>query len=103
MVRSRPAGLGHLARRALLRFRDPRRAGQVFLRLVRRADRLHRQLRGLARAHAADFDDYWRSEAATELYHFIGKDISYFHTLFWPAVLHGAGLRRPTACSCTAS
>jgi methionyl-tRNA synthetase len=43
------------------------------------------------------FDDYWRSETATELYHFIGKDISYFHTLFWPAVLHAAGLRRPTA------
>jgi methionyl-tRNA synthetase len=43
------------------------------------------------------FDDYWKSEHATELYHFIGKDISYFHTLFWPAVLHGAGLRRPTA------
>jgi hypothetical protein len=32
----------------------------------------------------------------TELYHFIGKDISYFHTLFWPAVLYGAGLRRPS-------
>jgi methionyl-tRNA synthetase len=46
--------------------------------------------------HAASFDEYWRSEAATELYHFIGKDISYFHTLFWPAVLRGAGLRRPT-------
>ncbi len=43
-----------------------------------------------------DFDHYWKSESATELYHFIGKDISYFHTLFWPAVLHGAGLRRPT-------
>ncbi len=42
------------------------------------------------------FADYWQSESATELYHFIGKDISYFHTLFWPAVLHGAGLRRPT-------
>jgi methionyl-tRNA synthetase len=42
------------------------------------------------------FDDYWRSETATELHHFIGKDISYFHTLFWPAVLHAAGLRRPT-------
>jgi methionyl-tRNA synthetase len=42
------------------------------------------------------FADYWQSETATELYHFIGKDISYFHTLFWPAVLHGAGLRRPT-------
>jgi len=43
-----------------------------------------------------DFDTYWRSETASELYHFIGKDISYFHNLFWPAVLHGAGLRRPT-------
>ena len=43
-----------------------------------------------------DFDSYWKSETATELYHFIGKDISYFHNLFWPAVLHGAGFRRPT-------
>ncbi len=48
-------------------------------------------------AGAETFDAYWRSEQATELYHFIGKDITYFHTLFWPAVLHGAGLRRPTA------
>jgi methionyl-tRNA synthetase len=47
--------------------------------------------------HGASFDDYWRSETATELYHFIGKDISYFHTLFWPAVLQAAGMRRPTA------
>ena len=43
-----------------------------------------------------DFDHWWKSETATELHHFIGKDISYFHTLFWPAVLHGGGLRRPT-------
>ncbi|HVN99064.1 MAG TPA: methionine--tRNA ligase [Steroidobacteraceae bacterium] len=43
-----------------------------------------------------DFDRYWTSETESELYHFIGKDISYFHNLFWPAVLHGAGLRRPT-------
>jgi len=48
-------------------------------------------------AHGASFDDYWKSESASELYHFIGKDISYFHTLFWPAVLYGAGFRRPTA------
>ncbi|HTT04232.1 MAG TPA: methionine--tRNA ligase [Steroidobacteraceae bacterium] len=48
-------------------------------------------------SHGGSFEDYWKSEQATELYHFIGKDISYFHTLFWPAVLHGAGLRRPTA------
>ncbi len=43
-----------------------------------------------------DFDSYWKSESQTELHHFIGKDISYFHNLFWPAVLHGSGLRRPT-------
>jgi methionyl-tRNA synthetase len=50
----------------------------------------------LRTARGLDFDTYWKSETASELYHFIGKDISYFHNLFWPAVLHGAGLRRPT-------
>jgi methionyl-tRNA synthetase len=44
-----------------------------------------------------DFDEYWRSGHGTELYHFIGKDIMYFHTLFWPAVLQGAGFRTPTS------
>ena len=44
-----------------------------------------------------DFDAWWRSESDTELYHFIGKDILYFHALFWPAVLTGAGYRRPTS------
>ncbi len=53
--------------------------------------------RALADKRGLDFDAYWRSEDATELHHFIGKDISYFHTLFWPAMLHGAGFRRPTA------
>ncbi len=42
-----------------------------------------------------DFDEYWRGED-TEVVHFIGKDIVYFHTLFWPAVLHGAGFRTPS-------
>jgi methionyl-tRNA synthetase len=42
-----------------------------------------------------DFDQYWRSEE-TEVHHFIGKDIVYFHSLFWPAMLHGAGFRTPT-------
>lgn len=32
----------------------------------------------------------------TGMYHFIGKDITYFHTLFWPAILNGAGMRRPS-------
>ena len=44
-----------------------------------------------------DFDEYWRPGSDAELYHFIGKDIMYFHTLFWPAVLQGAGFRTPTS------
>jgi methionyl-tRNA synthetase len=44
-----------------------------------------------------DFDSYWQTEADAELYHFIGKDIINFHGLFWPAMLHSAGLRTPTA------
>lgn len=44
-----------------------------------------------------DFDSYWQADSQTELYHFIGKDIIYFHALFWPAMLHGARLRTPSA------
>ena len=44
-----------------------------------------------------NFDDWWGPESTAELYHFIGKDIIYFHTLFWPAMLSGAGLRTPSA------
>ena len=43
-----------------------------------------------------DFDHYWKAGSTTELYHFIGKDITNFHCLFWPAELHGAGYRKPT-------
>jgi len=43
------------------------------------------------------FEDFWGADATTELYHFIGKDILYFHALFWPAMLNGAGFRLPTA------
>jgi len=46
---------------------------------------------------AADFDRFLDADSDTEMVHFIGKDIIYFHTLFWPAMLHGAGLRMPTA------
>jgi methionyl-tRNA synthetase len=44
-----------------------------------------------------DFDEYWMPGHDTEAYHFIGKDIVYFHTLFWPAVLDGAGFRTPNS------
>lgn len=43
------------------------------------------------------FDAYWKKDSHAELYHFIGKDIVYFHALFWPAMLAGAGFRTPTA------
>ncbi len=42
-----------------------------------------------------DFDSFWSKESHAELYHFIGKDIMYFHSLFWPAMLDGASLRKP--------
>ncbi|MFQ0978784.1 methionine--tRNA ligase [Vibrio campbellii] len=42
-----------------------------------------------------DFDEYWKKDSSTELYHFIGKDIVYFHSLFWPAMLEGSGFRKP--------
>ena len=44
-----------------------------------------------------DFNEAWKKGSEWELYHFIGKDIAYFHTLFWPAMLAGAGFRTPTA------
>jgi len=49
------------------------------------------------RTPGLDFDDFWGKDSAAELYNFIGKDIVYFHTLFWPAMLHGADFRTPTA------
>ncbi len=43
-----------------------------------------------------DFDSYWKADSEAELYHFIGKDIAYFHCLFWPSMLEGANFRKPT-------
>jgi methionyl-tRNA synthetase len=47
-----------------------------------------------------NFDDYWNVDSKSELHQFVGKDIARFHTLFWPAELHGAGFRKPTAVYC---
>ncbi|MCB5227594.1 methionine--tRNA ligase [Alishewanella sp. 16-MA] len=44
-----------------------------------------------------DFDSFWAPGSDAEVYHFIGKDIIYFHSLFWPAMLEGAGFRKPNA------
>jgi methionyl-tRNA synthetase len=50
----------------------------------------------LCNAKGFDFDEHWKAGSKTELYHFIGKDILYFHALFWPAMLQHAGFRTPT-------
>ena len=52
--------------------------------------------RQLCKEENLNFDEYWKPGSDTELYHFIGKDILYFHALFWPAMLQHAGLRTPT-------
>jgi len=52
------------------------------------------------RTPGLDFDRFWAPDSSAELYHFIGKDIMYFHTLFWPAMLQGAGFRTPSAVFC---
>jgi methionyl-tRNA synthetase len=98
----RPGRLGHLARRALLWHRDSRCAGQVFLCV---AGRTH-WLPGLAEKPAGQKRDQsyeaYMANPALEQYHFIGKDIVTFHTLFWPATLHFSGRKTPTTCLCTA-
>lgn len=43
------------------------------------------------------FDEFWNKDSTTELYHFVGKDIVYFHALFWPAMLAASNYRMPTA------
>ena len=53
--------------------------------------------RNLCSKSSLEFDDFWGKDSPNELVHFIGKDILYFHTLFWPAMLEGAGFRKPSA------
>lgn len=53
--------------------------------------------RNLCARKGIEFDDFWRENSTAEVYHFIGKDILYFHALFWPAMLQGAGYRMPTS------
>ena len=52
--------------------------------------------KNLCSKNGLDFNEYFKADSSTELYHFIGKDILYFHALFWPAELEHAGYRTPT-------
>lgn len=49
-----------------------------------------------AEREGLSFDEFWQKDSKAEVYHFIGKDIIYFHSLFWPAMLKGADFRQPT-------
>ena len=52
--------------------------------------------KNLCTKNGLNFDEFWKKDSTTELYHFIGKDILYFHALFWPATLEYSGYRKPT-------
>jgi len=54
----------------------------------------------LTKRTGENFEDSWKPNSDVELYHFIGKDIINFHCLFWPALLEGAGFRKPTGVFC---
>lgn len=56
--------------------------------------------KNLCTRQGIDFNAFWQPDSQAEVYHFIGKDIAYFHTLFWPALLKSAKLRTPTAVFC---
>lgn len=57
-------------------------------------------LQALCKKNHLCFDDFIRPDSEVEMHHFIGKDIAYFHLLFWPAMLHGAQWRLPTSVAC---
>ena len=56
--------------------------------------------KALCKREGISFDAFWKEGGDTELYHFIGKDIAYFHMLFWPAILEAAGYRKPSGVFC---
>lgn len=77
-------------------FEIPDRPGKYFYVWLDAPVGYMASFRNLCERGELNFDDWWNEGSDTELYHFIGKDILYFHSLFWPAMLKGAGFRRPT-------
>ncbi len=77
--------------------RSPTRRENTFTCGSMRPSAISAASRHCATKRGLNYDEYFKADSTTELYHFIGKDISYFHNLFWPAVLHGSGCRKPTA------
>ena len=85
-------------------FRDPRRTSVLRFPIARAITGTFGSMRPLVTSprrkqwcdqHGEELKDWWRNPN-TEIHHFIGKDITYFHTLFWPAMLKTAGYQLPT-------
>jgi len=81
-------------------FEIPREPGKYFYVWLEAPIGYMASARDYCNRTGLSFEDFWATDSTAELHHFIGKDIAYFHTLFWPAMLHGAGFRRPTAVHC---
>nr|WP_179255207.1 methionine--tRNA ligase [Gallibacterium anatis] len=76
-------------------FEIPNRPGKYFYVWLDAPIGYMASFKNLCNRKNIDFDHFWQQNSNTELYHFIGKDIVYFHSLFWPAMLEGAGYRKP--------
>ncbi len=83
-------------RRTLASKSPTRRANISTSGWMRRSATWARSRTCVTNAAIAKADAYWKKDSDAELYHFIGKDIVYFHSLFWPAMLEGSGFRKPT-------
>ena len=92
---SSPTGTSRATRR-ISASRSPTRRASISTSGSTRRSATWARSRICARAKGLDFDEYWQPDSKTELYHFIGKDILYFHALFWPAELEHAGYRTPS-------
>ena len=77
-------------------FEIPNAPGKYFYVWLDAPVGYYASFKNLCTAKGMDFDAWVKPDSATEQYHFIGKDILYFHTLFWPAMLKFSGFRTPT-------
>ena len=98
VVRIRPAAVGHLRDAPYFGFEIPNAPGKYFYVWLDAPIGYMGSFKNLCdkRGDTTSFHEYWKKGSTAELYHFIGKDIVYFHSLFWPAMLEGSNFRKPT-------
>ena len=88
--------MGYFTRSPYFGFEIPDRPGKYFYVWLDAPIGYIASFKNLCARKKTDWEEYWRADSNTELYHFVGKDIIYFHALFWPAILESANLRKPT-------